>query len=473
MLPFADLFPNLLPTVIVALGALLSLALEPILSIANKHRILPWVAFAFLVGSAISTMLLAMDPTRSMLILVLLVCGALGIAGLATQLPRTDFRGGEPYALMLLSLTGVMLMVQSVDLLALFVGMELSAIPIYALVGLHRQSTNANEGLFKYFITGSLFSAVFLYGAALWYGSTGSTSMSAEVVNGREALHLLGFAFVVFALLFKAGAAPLHFWVADTYTGASIPVTGFMSTTVKIGAFAGLGAFWLQVAAPSHFLDLGLPIQITGSLPLLSLWIFVAIGLASIVVGAFSGLGQTKARRLMAFSAVANAGYLVLALLIPGTSGASIGLSPLWFYLIAYALSSAIVLAGLSALAGTDEDDDSLGMLRGLGRQQPFLSAAITLGLISLAGLPPAAGFLAKFGILAGLFSTGLVKTAAVALLLAVVSFAYYFKIVVAIWQAPTKDIQPRSFPPILGVTLVIGVFALVAISLMPSLVGR
>lgn len=489
MLPYAELFPNFLPTTLVAAGALVALASEPFLSREKKHIVLPWIAFAFLALAAasltkvtcgVSFGILAMDHARMLLLGTLLLCGLLGIAGLSAQLSRTRFPGGEAYALMLLSLAGSMVMVQSTDLLALFVGMELSAIPVYALVGMRRHSLESNEGIFKYFVFGALFGAVFLYGAALWYGSTGSTAMFATLLPGREHLQLLGFALVCFALFFKAGAAPFHFWVADTYTGAAIPVTGFMSTTVKIGAMAGIGSFWLQAGNPGSALDLSLPSSITSNIPMGVLSAIIVVGLASIVIGAFSGLGQSRARRLMAFSAVANAGYLVLALLIPGTAGLSIGLHALWFYLISYALASAIALAALSGIAGTSDEDDTISLLKGLGRKHPYFGAAITFSLLSLAGLPPAVGFLAKFGVLTGLFASGMVWTSALAMLLAVASVIYYFRMAAILWQKPADNEEAPECccssaccsPSILFVAVSIAFAAIVAMSFVPSLIS-
>ena len=460
MQPLANLFPNILPTALIGVGALVTLASEPFLSRDRKHIILPWIAALFLVLSALSLFwvvpgvaygILAMDSTRKILLLTLSICGLLGVSGMSTQLARQRFAGGEAYALMLLSLAGSMLMVQSNDLLALFVGMELSAIPVYALVGMQRRSLEASEGLFKYFVHGALFGAVFLYGAALWYGSTGSTNMGASLIAGREILSLVGFLLLALALFFKTGAAPLHFWVADTYTGASISVTGFMSTTVKIGALTGLSTLWLQASASN---------------PLIAergLYAILIIGMASIIIGAFSALGQTRARRMMAFSAVTNAGYLVLALLVPG--------SAIWYFLVAYALASGLILAALASLTGSAEEDDNFAVLKGLARRQPILGVIISFGLISLAGLPPVAGFLAKFGVLAGLFGSGHMIIATFALIAAVVSFVYYFRLLTLLWQSGEDNGQRLSSPALLRFALLLGSVALLAISILPGIV--
>ena len=247
-------YVNLLPVILVALGALMTLAAEPFIKDENKHKILPWVASLFIALGAgayyfttndIFMDLYAMDPIRRVLGLSVMLCAFLGIAGLQWTLGHEKFKGGEAYALLLLATCGATLMTQAIDFLALFLGMELASFPIYALVGLRRKDVNANEGAFKYFVSGSVFSAIFLYGVALIYGATGSTHIFASVIAGRGLLYGMGVLLAMFALLFKAGAAPLHFWVADVYTGASVAVTGFMAAVVKVGALAALGTLWL------------------------------------------------------------------------------------------------------------------------------------------------------------------------------------------------------------------------------------
>jgi len=178
-------------------------------------------------------------------------------------------------------------------------------------------------------------------------------------------------------------------------------------------------------------------------------------------------------RRLMAFSAVANAGYLILALLVPSAPGAGdLQLTALWYYLVTYAISSALVLACIASVVGTKENDDLISGLTGLGRRQPWIGTILTFALISLAGLPPAAGFLAKFGILAGLFSAGFVWPAALALLLAAVSFAYYGRLAVTLWQADSSENAVPSQPILLRVAIALGATILVILSLAPAVVS-
>ena len=210
---------NLLPIVIVAVGALVSLAAEPFIKDENKHKILPWVASLFVIAGMaayylcttdVMFNLYAMDPVRKVLGASVMFCAFLGIAGLQWTLGHEKYKGGEAYALLMLATCGACLMTLAIDFLALFIGMELASFPIYALVGIRRKDVNANEGVFKYFVSGSIFSAIFLYGVALVYGATGTTHFFASCLDGREALYGIGVLLTVIGLLFKAGAAPVQ-----------------------------------------------------------------------------------------------------------------------------------------------------------------------------------------------------------------------------------------------------------------------
>ena len=435
-------YVNLLPVILVALGALMTLAAEPFIKDENKHKILPWVASLFIALGAgayyfttndIFMDLYAMDPIRRVLGLSVMLCAFLGIAGLQWTLGHEKFKGGEAYALLLLATCGATLMTQAIDFLALFLGMELASFPIYALVGLRRKDVNANEGAFKYFVSGSVFSAIFLYGVALIYGATGSTHIFASVIAGRGLLYGMGVLLAMFALLFKAGAAPLHFWVADVYTGASVAVTGFMAAVVKVGALAALGTLWLGSlvtrigSAPAW----NLAEQVTIHAENKSLfYVIVVVSLLSMAIGAFGGLAQKSIRRIMAYSAVMNAGFIVIGLLLPdyATEG-TVQMGAMYYFLITYAIGSAGALAGIAYLAGKDDRNESLEDIQGRGRKRPYVAIATTVCLASLAGMPPVAGFLAKFTLFTDALAGGLGVVAAIAFALSLVAAVFYLRI--------------------------------------------
>ncbi|MBR5693946.1 MAG: NADH-quinone oxidoreductase subunit N [Fibrobacter sp.] len=482
-------FINLLPIAVVALGALVTLASEPFIRDENKHKILPWVASLFVVAAMAAFALVntdtifnlfAMDPIRRLLGIAVLFCTFLGISGLQWTLGHEKFKGGESYGLMLLAACGALFMTQAIDFLSLFLGMELASFPVYALVGIRRHQENAGEGVFKYFVSGSIFSALFLYGVAMIYGATGSTSFFAPILEGRGAIYGVGILFVIFGLLFKAGAAPFHFWVADVYTGASVAVTGFMAAVVKVGALAALGSVWLGMlvakAASAPAWNLSEPVTVASQSKALYL-VVVIVALLSMVIGAFSGLAQKSIRRILAFSAVMNAGFLAIAFLLPNYAGeGSVQLGPMAYFLVTYAIGSAGALTGIAFLAGRDDRFETLDDLRGRGRKRPFVALGVVVCLASLAGLPPAAGFLAKFVLFTGAFSAGLGWLAAAGFALSLVAAVYYLRIAYVLFVKPCEEPQCQCccssapFSYLLKFAVAVAAIALVAVSVIPGI---
>jgi len=454
MLPAAELFPFFLPMLLLSVGIVLTLVSEPFLEPMRKHRILPVIGTGSLLAAMASFALvpagdwhgiLQIDGPRALMGLTVLVAAILGLAGLQQKLGEEEFAGGEPYILMLLATAGALLMTQATSSLSLFIGMELASLPIYALVGLRRKEEMGLEALFKYFVMGAVFSAVFLYGASLLYGATGTLRFAAETVPGREIYYFAGAILVSVGLLFKAGVAPFHFWTADAYAGAPTPVTGFMASVVKVGSLVALGTLWM-----SWF---GSHIMVVGNL----FRLVILLGLLSVAVGAFSGLGQTRARRLMAFSSISHAGFLLFAL-FPTTSKLGMAsLSNLWYYLVTYVLATSVVLSGLSALTGKNDENDGLKALAGAGKANPLLGGTLCVALASLAGFPPAAGFLAKFNVLATLVAPDgelVLATTIIAgllLLLAMVGAVYYIRLAVVLWNEPETVRAPVTVRPLLA----------------------
>ena len=479
---------NFFPVILVALGALASLAAEPFLKDENKHKVIPWIASVFvvfgmasfcLVNTGVCHDLYAMDSVRRLLGLAVLLCALLGVAGLQWTLAHEEHKGGEAYGLLLLASCGAVLMTQAIDFLALFIGMELTSFPVYALVGIRRKDQNAGEGVFKYFVSGSIFSAIFLYGVSLVYGATGTTHFSSAILEGRGSLYAVGVLLTVFGLLFKAGAAPVHYWVADVYTGASVAVTGFMAAVVKVGALAALGSLWIGIlvtrAGAAAAWNLAEPVTAAGQWP--SLYHVVAIvAVLSIIIGAFSGLAQKSIRRIIAFSAVMNAGFIVLGLLLPNYLGeGTVQLGSMFYFLVTYAIASAGALTGIAYLAGREDKNENLEDIQGAGRRRPFVALGVTVCLASLAGLPPASGFLAKFALFTGAFSAGLGKIAVFAFALSLVAAVYYLRIAYVLFAPRKKQCECKcacTYSPygyMLKFMVSVAALALLALSLVPG----
>jgi NADH-quinone oxidoreductase subunit N len=472
-MPPADLLSLLLPVLLVTTGALATLGTEPFIANQDKHRWLPWMAAVALFAALIAQagllhagafghlhQIYAMDAARAWLCAAVIGSTLVALAGLQQSLARDQYAGGEPYPLMLFAAVGAMLMVMANDTLALFVGLEIASLSVYALVGLRRNRRESNEGLFKYFVMGAVFSAVFLYGAALTYGATGSTHFGAPLIQGRENLLHLGQLLIIIGLLFKVGAVPFHFWSPDAYTGAPAAVTGFMGAVIKIGGFAALGAVWLNLitvtggqATPDAVLALDAPV--IASAGALNPWmhqfslVFIFLGVLSVLLGNFSALKQTSARRLVAFSSVAHAGYMLLAFAMP-LEDEKVQLGGLWFYLVGYGLATAGTMSAIAAMSGPQDANDNLAGLAGQGRAAPLYGLVLTVFLASFAGIPPTAGFLGKFLIFGDLVGKGHWQVAVAAMVLAVVGAAYYLRLLVAVWAVPAKE-PARTGPTAMG----------------------
>lgn len=507
MLPAVNLLPLMGPVLVLVLGALATLVAEPFLSKEDKHRFLPWIGT---VSVAISAWVLrytpqghlhgvfAMDAVRAGLVLVLLFVLFLGLAALQRNLSSDRFEGGEPYVLVQLATVGAVLMVMASQSIALFVGMEILSLAIYPMVGLRRKSPDSAEAVLKYFAMGAVFSAVYLYGASLCYGATGTVMFGGIVAEGRLGVFNLGFLLMAVGLLFKIGMAPFHFWSPDAYNGAPSGVTSFMAGAVKVAAIAALGTLWLNYLVSRAGFPLQSPMSLKITIPPMlfyqmtpesfealkrvALVVFGGLGLLSIAIGSLSVLGQTSVRRLLAYSGVANAGFMGLGFMLPSLARGYVDLSVTWYYLAGYALATSGALACLAALSGPEDAGDHVSALSGAARRNPLVGAVLTLFLASLAGLPPMAGFVAKFelfhgmllnvfsGMVPGVSPQLLLLVPGVALLFAFVSAAAYFKIVIAVWSQPgpaSREAEPA--PVLLGWTVSVAALALVALGAFPK----
>jgi len=459
-MPPAALFPLLLPLLLVTVGGLAVLGAEPFLTRASKHAWLPWIAVVILLGAGLVQAaagctgsfgsiygIFAMDQVRLWLCLAVILSAAIGMAGLQQTLSRDDYAGGEPYALALFASAGAMMMVMATDFLALFVALEITSLSVYALVGLRRTRAESNEALFKYFVMGSIFSAILLYGIALTYGATGYTQMGHPALDGRVDLLLFGQTLVVVGLLFKVGAVPFHFWTPDAYTGAPAVVTGLMGSIFKIGGFAALGALWLNLVAATSGSPPSLPLALNASVPITEgarqlhsfQLTFLLLGLVSLMWGNFAALRQTSSRRMVAYSSIAHAGYMLLAFALPHI-GYSLNLGCLWFYLIGYSVAISGALTALAMMAGPEDANDTLGGIAGQGRVMPLQGFVLTVFMASFAGIPPTMGFLGKYLVFQDLVFKGWSIIAIFAMLMAIVGAAYYLRLVVAIWASPAKE---------------------------------
>jgi NADH-quinone oxidoreductase subunit N len=362
---------------------------------------------------------------------------------------------GEYYTLLLFSLVGMLGLVSTLELISLFVALEIMSVALYALAGLRRDRVESQEAAVKYFITGAFSSAFFLYGVALLYGVSGSTSLGriASAVSygaaGGGSLAILGAGLLLVGFGFKVASVPFHMWAPDVYEGAPTTVTAFMAAGVKAAAFGAL----LRVFGGA----------LAGSAYEWQPAVAVLAGL-SMVIGNFGALAQTNVKRLLAWSSVAHAGYLLSAVVAkPGVAAEAV-----LFYLVGYAAVNLGGFGAIAALARDGREPLSLADFAGLGVRRPALAAALTVFLISLTGVPVSAGFVGKFYLFTAAVGAGYTVLAIVGVLMSVVSAYYYLRIVVAMYmREPDGDDTwgPIGFGPALAlaactaITLGLGIF--------------
>ena len=360
---------------------------------------------------------------------------------------------GEYYGLALLAEAGMYFMATGSDLVTLFLGLELTAISFYILVGFTRADRRSNEASLKYLLLGAFSSGFVLYGFSLFYGISGSTLLPAiELAANRrgasDPLVILGTITVVVGLLFKISAVPFHAWAPDAYDGAPTPVTGHLSVASKIASFAVILRF--------------LPFTLGGAR---SIWapMLIVAAIASITIGSIAALTQQRLKRLFAYSSIAHAGYVLLGII----AGTETGLRGVYVYLAVYAVMNLGSFAVLTSLHRDGIAGETLGELRGLSFTRPLHAAMFVVLLLSLAGLPPTAGFLAKYYILVALIETRHYVLAVIAAAYVVVSLYFYFRLVREMYLKGAETHPPLAASTGIrlalyvtaGLTLFIGMF--------------
>ncbi|MCL6565725.1 MAG: NADH-quinone oxidoreductase subunit N [Acidobacteriia bacterium] len=418
MLPAATDYYRLLPEILAAVFGTIVMLLEPFLRREHKAA-LSWLGMlgaAAALGAAVLVRsdagpaffhLIQADPFTFFLRLLIYATALLVMLAARAYLDRENLPHGEFYALVLLGSVGMGVMAAAAELVTVFIGLEISSLSTYILASYRREALRANESALKYFLLGSFATAFFLFGVALVYGATGTARLE-QVAEGVASVLLLklGLALVFIGLAFKVASAPFHVWTPDVYEGAPAPVTALLSTAPKAAAFAVL-------------------LRIAGTvLPATLLWFWVLWGSAALTmfVGNLAALVQSNVKRMLAYSSIAHAGYILVAL----AAGTEAAYAAALYYLAAYALMKLGAFTLVAHLAGRGERRLTLEDYAGLARREPVVAATLSLYLLSLLGLPLTAGFLGKFYVfVAGLRAEllGLVVLAAVNTLLG----AYYY----------------------------------------------
>jgi len=382
---------------------------------------------------------------------------AIAIVGSVHYLDLEDEHHGEYYALLLLSVVGMMCMAAGFDIVLIFIGLELMAISTYVLVGFLRRDRRSNEAALKYLLLGAFSSGIFAYGLSLFYGLSGGTNLlligrAVAAQNPHNPVIVIALLTTMVGLLFKIAAVPFHQWAPDAYEGAPTSITGFMSVAVKAAAWAML-----------------LRILVYGLFPLRSVYtpVIVIVAIATMTGANFAALTQTNTKRLLAYSSIAHVGYMLLAFVAMGTSpigspGFLDGFKGILIYLLVYTFMNLGAFAVITLLRQRNVIGDEIDDMAGLYKRAPVEATLMLLFLLSLAGIPPAAGFLGKYYIFLSLIESGHYGLASLGVLYSLFGLYYYLKIANAmLMRAP---METGRLPISLGMRCTLGVTALATI---------
>ena len=456
---------RILPEIVLSIFGMIIMVLDPLLEERGRAKILGAVGLIGSLVALVSTLCMARQPGPGFWNMVQVDAFSVFFHFLITAITAVviltsyeymevqKIRAGEYYGLILFSAVGMCLMSSAVELVLIFIALEISSISTYILAGFRRRAAISSESSVKYFLLGSFATAFFLYGVALMFGATGSTSIP-QISKALQSGTIPVLAYTAFALMFvglgfKVAAAPFHVWTPDVYEGAPSPVVGFMSTGPKAAVFAVLLRIVFEAHAPG------------------ALWFIWVAAALSMTIGNISALVQTNVKRLLAYSSIAHAGYLLMAFAaLQGTDG----ITSAMFYTASYAAMNVGAFAVISHFAGAGERYVTLEDYAGLGRRSPLLAATLTIFLLSLIGIPMTGGFFAKFYVFSAALQNNLIWLVIIGVLNSAVGAYYYLRIIVAMYmREPREDtaVAPVSFS--LGSALAISVLATLYLGILPG----
>jgi NADH-quinone oxidoreductase subunit N len=396
------------------------------------------------------------DHMSLFFICIFTISSALAILLSVEYNEREGIRAGEYYALILFCTVGMILLASSTDMIMIFLGIEIVSICLYVLAGIRRNDHRSNEAALKYFLLGAFATGFLLYGMTLVYGSTGSTNLFkiAEFVQNPSAqsspLLLMGLVLLIIGFGFKVASAPFHMWAPDVYQGAPTPVTAFMAVGPKAAAFAA----FFRVFAEAF------PEMSSSWETLLSI-----VAVLSMIVGNLGAIMQTNIKRMLAFSSVSHAGYILMAVI----AKSSLGSSSMLFYMLTYAFMTFGIFGIIIMLGRKGEENLEIQNYSGLAYKHPVIALSMTIFLLSLGGLPPFAGFVAKFYLFSAAIQEGLLTLVIIAVLNSAISFYYYLKIVVFMYMKEPEAEFNISLTPMTLFVVLIGVLGTIHLGIFPN----
>src|SRR5450755_4720325 len=459
---------RILPELILSAFGIVIMVLEPLVDEEKSQKTLGFIAFAGAVAALLSTWYMAQSPGLAFSNMVkvddfsvffhFLIIGIAAVVMLSSfeYMAVQRIRAGEYYALILFGTVGMALMSSAVELVLIFIALEISSISTYILAGFRRNEASSSESSLKYFLLGSFATAFFLYGVALMFGATGSTNI--DLISQKlqaspvQLLVYVAMALMFVGLGFKVAAAPFHIWTPDVYEGAPAPVVGLMSTAPKAAAFAVLLRVVFAIDAPGSFW---------------LIWVAAAVVISIEKLGA---LVQTNVKRMLAYSSISHAGYLLVAFAMAGSENFAAGISAAMFYTAAYAAMNVGAFGVVSHFANAGERYVTLEDYEGLGRSSPLLAATLTIFLLSLIGIPLTGGFFAKFYVFSAAMKAHLIWLTLVGVINSAIGAYYYLRLIVVMYMRESrKEVPVTAIPFGLGVALAISLVATVYLGILPN----
>jgi len=463
-IPVAADYIRILPEIVLSIFGMVIMVLDPLMDEQKSQRTLGAIGLVGAASALLSTWFMAQSPGLAFWNMVRVdgfsvffhgLVLAIGIVLILTSyeyMAVQNIRAGEYYGLILFGLVGMCLMSSAVELVLIFIALEISSISTYILAGFRRRSATSSESSLKYFLLGSFATAFFLYGVAMMFGATGSTNID-EISAVLTSTNVPVLAYVAVALMFigigfKVAAAPFHIWTPDVYEGAPAPVVGFMSTAPKAAAFAVLLRVLFETNAPGRFW---------------LIWISAAL---SMTLGNIAALVQDNVKRLLAYSSIAHAGYVLVAF----AARPDLGAPAVMFYTASYAAMNVGAFAVVSHFANAGERYVTLGDYAGLGRKSPILAGALGVFLISLIGIPVTGGFFAKFYVFSAALQSGLVWLTIIGVINSAIGAYYYLRLIVVMYmREPHEEVPllPLSYP--LGIAIGVALAATIYLGVLPD----
>jgi len=467
-IPQSTDYIRILPELVLSVFGIVVMLLEPLVDEEKSQKLLGLVALGGAVAGLLATWYMARSPGLAFSNMVkvdgfsvffhflVIAIAAVVILSSFDYMAVQGIRAGEYYALILFGVVGMALMSSAVELVLIFIGLEISSISTYILTGFRRNEASSSESSLKYFLLGSFATAFFLYGVALMFGATGFTNIaliSQKLQSGPvELLVYVAMALMFVGLGFKVAAAPFHIWTPDVYEGAPAPIVGFMSTAPKAAAFAVLLRVVFTINAPGRF------------------WLIWIAAAFSMTLGNVGALVQTNIKRLLAYSSIAHAGYLLVAFAMIAPDNSVSGISAAMFYAASYAAMNVGAFAVIAHFANTGERYVTLEDYEGLGRSAPLLAATLTIFLLSLIGIPMTGGFFAKFYVFSAAVKANLIWLTLIGVINSAIGAYYYLRIVVVMYmREPRKPVPVAPVPIGLGVALAISILATLYLGILPD----